>query len=112
MNSDYFVGLFGYSFHCLALPLKTAECFNFWKICFGAILVLLFLFLCAVIGRIFQNKREWNAYQVRLLNRAKIADEEVMKKSRWQGDDFFDKVSESELAEAMRKKINKAQNKT
>ena len=110
--SLYLISIFNYSSQCVVLPIKTTECFNFWKVFIGIILIILFLFVCAVIQRILQNKRDWNLYQERLLNRAKIADEEVMKKSLWQGDNSFDNVSESELAEAMRKKINKAQNKS
>jgi len=106
--SLYLISIFNYSFQCIGLPVHTYECFNFWKVVFGFILIVLFLFLCAVVKRILQNKREWNAYQERLLKRTKIADEDVLMKAKWQGDDSFDNINEFELAEAMRQQLKTA----
>lgn len=96
-----------YSFHCSASPLKTAGCGQFWVVILYSAELALLLICIFAIRHILREKREWKAYQQRLVSRAKVADPDTMQREKWKSDDSFGDISESQLAEKMRQEIKR-----
>lgn len=107
---DYLMQWLGYSVQCFVLPINTAGCGQFWMALLFVAEFVLFLFCIFIIRHIWREKREWKSYQQRLIDRAKIADAETMLKVQWKSGDFFEDISESQLAEKMRQEIAQVKN--
>ena len=63
--------------------------------------------LLYAIRNILRNRAELKAYEKRKIARAKVADADIMEKVRWQPDDNFDEIGQSDLAEKMRQQLKK-----
>ncbi len=102
-----FVHLFNYSLTCMSLPIAVDDCAKFWIACYLAAIFVLALVLFVALRNILHNRAAFKAYEKRMIERAKIADPETMKKEQWQFNQEYDDIDQSDLAEKMRQQINK-----
>ena len=108
---DYFLRFtqqFKHSIECADLPLETQGCANFWISCYLVVIFVFALVFLYAVRNILRERAEFNAYQKRKIERAKVADAETMKQVQWQTNDEYDDIDYSELAEKMRQQIIKA----
>jgi predicted membrane protein len=103
---DYLLQHFNYSRQCINLPLNTINCSVFWGITFSIASFLTFLLFVSLIRLVLRDRAQFKAYQKRMIERAKIADPEVMKKAQWQADYDFGDIDTDVLAEKMRQQLN------
>lgn len=99
------MSLLNYSLYCAAAPLHAYGCRDFW---FYSMLTIVFLCLTVILVLFFQIYKEkelFKAYQLKRLERALIAEPEIMNQHKWKGDSEFDGIEQTELAEKMREKL-------
>jgi lipopolysaccharide export LptBFGC system permease protein LptF len=102
-----FIQWVNYSTSCATLPIKTHGCAQFWVACYLVVVCLCLAIFLYAIRNILHDKAALKAYEKRKIERAKIANADVMEKVRWQPDDDFDEIEQSNLAEKMRQQLNK-----
>src|SRR5450830_960547 len=107
MFLDYLLQHFNYSRQCINLPLNTINCSVFWGISFSIASFLTFLVFVSLIRLALRDRAQFKAYQNRMIQRAKIADSDVMDKVQWKPDYDFGDIDANVLAEKMRQELNK-----
>ena len=101
-------GWAGYFSQCSALPLGYPGCHTFWYMVVGFVLLVGFLFFFKMIVRGIKETRGRRSYNKWVKEQQKVADEEVMQKHVWTGDNLtVDSLDEAELAEKFRQTMKK-----
>lgn len=103
--SDQLAYIFNYSQQCVALPIRTFYCLDFWFYCLVSFVALCLLIIFLLIRRLLKDKAVMLAYQKRKLSRSAVADDRTMKMHKWQSDSEFDYIDQSALANQMRENL-------
>lgn len=108
----YLTQSYNKSLMCASLPMQTEGCAKFWGVCYLVVISVLCIIFYKILRSILRNKADFKAYEKRMIERAKVADEETMKKVQWQDEDAFDDLDEMELAKKMRQELQKSKFKS
>jgi G:T-mismatch repair DNA endonuclease (very short patch repair protein) len=96
-----------YSVSCVTSPIETHGCAWFWVVCYLILVCLCSAIFLYAIRNVLRDRAALKAYEKRKIERAKVADSDVMDKVRWQTEDRYDEIGQSDLAEKMRQQLNK-----
>ncbi len=105
---EYLLQHFNYSRQCINLPLTTTNCSMFWSVAFSISAFVMFLVFVSLIRKVMLDRAEFKAYQNRMIQRAKVAEPDEMKKVQWQPDYDFGDIDGNDLAAKMRQELNKS----
>lgn len=78
--------LYFYSEFCLTHSESFVSCSDFWSCFYFSAAFIVFLFWCFLLKKYFRDRREWQDFKQRLIDRQKVAEPEVMAKYRWNGE--------------------------
>jgi hypothetical protein len=105
---SHFERLYNHSLACSMLPLSYAGCHKFWGVIYLLGLALLFVVCVMAVMHIYNESVAFKAYQKRLEDRARVADEDVMQSVKWSADAHFDALTEAELAQSFRQSLKQS----
>lgn len=80
------ISILDYSVFCLARPRDFIGCGLFWFSCIVVSEFFLIIFFIVVLRKFLRDRREWQEFYQRLIDREKVADPEVMEKHIWRGE--------------------------
>lgn len=80
------ISILDYSSFCLSQPRNYIGCGLFWFSCIVVIEMSLITFFIVTLRKFFRERREWQEFYQRLIDREKVAEPEVMEKHIWRGE--------------------------
>lgn len=102
----YLLQLYSYSIDCGFKPIGSAGCNPFWGFAFSIAILLCAIVFVQAAHHIYKERVAFRKYQNKLIERAKIADDETMNSVKWNSDHEFNNLSHDEIAEKFREQLN------